>query len=345
MKVTESVHFENIEEVILRKMQGYSHALVASAWLTSARIIRRLESMDARVIVSDKTKHPHDKWHVVKSSRTNMMHHKFMILGDGCNWMEVINGSYNFTENAIGNAENITISSNPKLIDSFVKEFEKTIKPLVGIQTHVDDMCPYDDFCGIWVPSLSMHITQWDPWDYIWDTDITDDLFYFEDAMDRKNAGGPTRDPHADDFLDSLWSVARAINGKDMHPRQACWAWFNKDVTPHHTALIVKDDNNGSTWTASERPIKGSDVIQTVRQIYQWGDGYYCPFEPPAPIEQVEVNVCFDKRMTERQFLHKVRFGTHWIRSTDISPADVAGHTRVSIDELGPRTITYKGPE
>ena len=51
-----------------------------------------------------------------------LMHHKFAII-DG---KKLISGSFNWTmQAAMGNYENVIITSNPFLVQSFVDEFEK----------------------------------------------------------------------------------------------------------------------------------------------------------------------------------------------------------------------------
>ena len=51
-----------------------------------------------------------------------LMHHKFCIVDDSL----LINGSFNWTGTAVmGNNENVVITSNTKVVSSFVKEFDK----------------------------------------------------------------------------------------------------------------------------------------------------------------------------------------------------------------------------
>ena len=118
--------FSNIEAAILEEMTKHTHVLCASGWLTSKAIIRRMQKMTARAVVGE------DKWGtdygtidaLVLTRGQNMMHHKFMVLGDEDGWKVVINGSYNFTENAKGNDENVTIIHSSDLASQYLSAFE-----------------------------------------------------------------------------------------------------------------------------------------------------------------------------------------------------------------------------
>ena len=55
-------------------------------------------------------------------SSSYLMHHKFVLI-DGT---ILINGSFNWTRQAIsGNQENLLITNNEKLVNCYLKEFEK----------------------------------------------------------------------------------------------------------------------------------------------------------------------------------------------------------------------------
>jgi hypothetical protein len=104
--------------------------------------------MDAKLVISDKnqiTDFGSIPTRIEKSDGTNMMHHKFMVLGRDGKWCEVITGSYNYTNNARGNAENIVISNDPKTVGKFVKEFEEfswweaTVPSLVRVEMAADE--------------------------------------------------------------------------------------------------------------------------------------------------------------------------------------------------------------
>jgi phosphatidylserine/phosphatidylglycerophosphate/cardiolipin synthase-like enzyme len=57
------------------------------------------------------------------------MHHKFAVL-DGAT---LLNGSYNWTRSAGSfNEENLVVSSEPKLVQSFARHFEGMWTKLVG---------------------------------------------------------------------------------------------------------------------------------------------------------------------------------------------------------------------
>lgn len=227
-------YFKDIEDVILRKMAGCSHVLVASAWLTSKRIIARLCEMDARVVISDKYE-PHRSLktvpiRIVHSDGTNMMHHKFMVLGDENGWREVITGSYNFTENAKTSNENIIASKDAGMVAEFVREFEGLFPP------------PF-------VAPLSLNhivITRQLPWDHIWadGRDLTKTwdqhpivsqliqmLFHYFGPFDIR------------DETKQEWG-ARAIGGGVCILNERCKKGSRE-------ILVVKDDNNGTTYTIS----------------------------------------------------------------------------------------------
>ena len=104
-------YFKDIESEILKEMDKHTHVLVASGWLTSKSIIAKLKTMHAKVCIGKSSKMNYGGLdvHIVKSGEGNMMHHKFMVLGDSDGWRVLINGSYNFTENAKGNEENIMV--------------------------------------------------------------------------------------------------------------------------------------------------------------------------------------------------------------------------------------------
>jgi len=117
--------FSNIEAAILEEMTKHTHVLCASGWLTSKAIIRRMQKMTARAVVGE------DKWGtdygtidaLVLTRGQNMMHHKFMVLGDEDGWKVVISGSYNFTENAKGNDENMMVLPSAEMAKEFAASF------------------------------------------------------------------------------------------------------------------------------------------------------------------------------------------------------------------------------
>jgi hypothetical protein len=136
-----SVYFEKISEEISKHLEAATHDIViAIAWFTDAslfNILRRKASTGVTInllYLDDKINSKASfnigqleaykaKLFPISSEMqpNNIMHNKFCVI-DG---KHVINGSYNWTNRAKSNDENITIfSDNPEISAHFLKEFD-----------------------------------------------------------------------------------------------------------------------------------------------------------------------------------------------------------------------------
>lgn len=99
------------------------------AWLTHAKILDALESVDTTVVM---TKHSSNRWkrHIrvkfVGSARL-LMHHKFLVGcdSDGPKWVSF--GSFNITQSAMTNLENMVMVMDRKLARVFHEEFKQIL--------------------------------------------------------------------------------------------------------------------------------------------------------------------------------------------------------------------------
>jgi phosphatidylserine/phosphatidylglycerophosphate/cardiolipin synthase-like enzyme len=119
-------YFENIEDVIVAEMDKHTHVLCATGWLTSRRIVARLFEKESTVIVGNPCTLMSSARHIDMGDK-NMMHHKFMVLGDKGGWRALINGSYNFTESAKGNEENIMVIECQTMALQFAERFKEIL--------------------------------------------------------------------------------------------------------------------------------------------------------------------------------------------------------------------------
>ena len=126
------VVFYNIHEEIIRYIDSAKdEILVAVAWLTDFAIINHLtkkskNGITVKIIFYDD--HINNKNNftelvnngaLIRCSK-NLMHNKFAIIDKKI----ILNGSYNWTQNANNNYENIQISEEEKeLTESFIHEF------------------------------------------------------------------------------------------------------------------------------------------------------------------------------------------------------------------------------
>ena len=119
--------FDDIEAAILREMSKPTHVLCVSGWLTNRNIISKLTQMRSKVVIGNNDYGRNygslDVTVCDVPGEKNMMHHKFMVLGDGEGWQKVITGSFNYTENAKGNRENIVILEDESIAKEFALEF------------------------------------------------------------------------------------------------------------------------------------------------------------------------------------------------------------------------------
>jgi len=117
----------DLEQVIIDEMKDFTHVLCASAWLTNRRIIASMNQKNSKAVVgNDRQEWMTDFGNIdvrifsVDDCDDGLMHMKFMILGKNGSWRTIIKGTYNFTQRAKRNIEEIEIHSD---CDFFVKQF------------------------------------------------------------------------------------------------------------------------------------------------------------------------------------------------------------------------------
>ena len=143
--MTQEVYFKDIRNVIISNLLNCNYDLkIAVAWFTDEKIISTVNSLllkgvNVTIVIYDdhiNKKDLFEKLHYNKaeiSLSKKLMHHKFCIIDE----MTVINGSYNWTNNAKTNDENIQISyKNPVFADKFKLEFEKILKNCYSIEEY-----------------------------------------------------------------------------------------------------------------------------------------------------------------------------------------------------------------
>lgn len=135
--MSSQVYFKNIQKQIIEHLQNAEYSVdIAVAWFTDKKIINTLSDLldndvDVRILyyddhinndVYDLFQMLYNKGAKIRCSK-DLMHNKFCIIDDAV----VINGSYNWTNNAnLNNHENITISyDEDKIVNSFSREFER----------------------------------------------------------------------------------------------------------------------------------------------------------------------------------------------------------------------------
>ena len=114
-----------------------SHTVVgAIAWLTHSDILQWLADCDARIVVtndrfSTKCLLAYQKLHVrtigkKRGRRRGLMHHKFLVgCEEGGKPVRLLLGSFNFTNHALVNLENLVRLEHPPLAEAFRKEFTR----------------------------------------------------------------------------------------------------------------------------------------------------------------------------------------------------------------------------
>ncbi|WP_024613364.1 phospholipase D-like domain-containing protein [Clostridium sp. Ade.TY] len=130
---------DEIENLIIKNIcKAKNELCIAVGWFTSDKIIAELEKLKdsgikIRIIVDDNEYNLNKMNNLTKVSNQlkfvnlgnkNHMHHKYCIIDD----LKVINGSYNWTNNARNSLENITIIKSRKIVKKFKKNFEGIIK-------------------------------------------------------------------------------------------------------------------------------------------------------------------------------------------------------------------------
>lgn len=133
-EVVKEVHFEEIQSQILTELNLAKFTIwVAVAWFTDKVLFDKLiekknQGINVQIIVIDdevnmKYGFDYETYfetnRVTKNAFDNIMHHKFCVI----DLDTVINGSYNWTNKARYNQENITIDKSRVLAESFAKQF------------------------------------------------------------------------------------------------------------------------------------------------------------------------------------------------------------------------------
>jgi len=132
--MTQEVFFSDIRNTIIKNLQNCNYDLkIAMAWFTDEKILSvindlLIKGVNVTIIIYDdhiNRKELFEKLHYNNASiflSKKLMHNKFCIIDD----KTVINGSYNWTNNAKTNDENIQITFNDDLFaNKFKIEFDK----------------------------------------------------------------------------------------------------------------------------------------------------------------------------------------------------------------------------
>lgn len=128
--------FENIEETILKEIRNAKYLIwVAVAWFTNRKLAeelykKKMEGLSIQIITDDneinKELELENGFDIcrVKKERIAKMHHKFCII----DLEKVIDGSYNWTNNANYNDEGINIIENRTITKEFADRFKELKK-------------------------------------------------------------------------------------------------------------------------------------------------------------------------------------------------------------------------
>jgi PLD-like domain len=134
--VEKEVHFEQIQAQILAELDKAKFTIwVAVAWFTDKVLFDKLvekkkAGLNIQLLVSDDDinrqygfdyEKEFETRRIPKSSFDNLMHHKFCVIDNET----VINGSYNWTNKARYNKENITIDKDRAMAKTFAENFIK----------------------------------------------------------------------------------------------------------------------------------------------------------------------------------------------------------------------------
>lgn len=143
-------HFEHIQEVLLKELnQAEKSIFVAVAWFTDRKLLNCLIQQAAKSIkvnllyLDDEiNRNRLDFSHLSAQSNSNvyaypyndgdqLMHHKFCVIDNQI----IITGSYNWSNKAKTNEENITITKEAPLIaGQFVQRFKKIVEQFCGVK-------------------------------------------------------------------------------------------------------------------------------------------------------------------------------------------------------------------
>lgn len=129
-----------IESKIIEQLSlAQKEVNIAMAWLTSSNLISKLEDLKnngklINLVVDnnisnkmDDLKRVSTKLYVTKIDKEkekNIMHNKYCIIDNNI----VIDGSYNWSNNAKGNDEHIIILNNKKIAEKYKENFDKLIE-------------------------------------------------------------------------------------------------------------------------------------------------------------------------------------------------------------------------
>ncbi|MFN0292073.1 phospholipase D-like domain-containing protein [Pedobacter helvus] len=150
----QEVYFDNIRNQIIQNLSSCELELkIAVAWFTDKQIIKEVnklisDGVDVEIIIYNDHINQKELFKDLYYSKAKiwlskkMMHNKFCVIDNNI----VINGSYNWTNNASTNEENIQVSHNNKdLALQFSKQFEQLTK----------SCSPIDNFFEYSLSSLS----------------------------------------------------------------------------------------------------------------------------------------------------------------------------------------------
>lgn len=143
--MSQKAYFENISNVIKSELAKACHTIkIAVAWIKDDSIIKVLENKALEgvlielLLVDDEINRSssiHYNEHILKhviiykiAASGDLMHNKFCIIDDKI----VITGSYNWTNKAQNNFENIIVVEQKDTVDNYCNEFEK-LKGELGI--------------------------------------------------------------------------------------------------------------------------------------------------------------------------------------------------------------------
>lgn len=128
--------FDNIENHILACLDKAKHSIfVAAAWFTNYKLMQKLlykqkQGLMVEIMTSDKSDLSKLRNFLIEFTNYggaiyqtpaggNLMHHKFCVIDN----LLLINGSFNWTEQAKRNDENITIWENEAMASQFLEQF------------------------------------------------------------------------------------------------------------------------------------------------------------------------------------------------------------------------------
>ena len=142
--MAQEVYFKDIRNVIIDNLLNCKYDLkIAVAWFTDEKIISTVNSLllqgvNVTIIIYDdhiNKKDLFEKLHYNKAKillSKKLMHHKFCVIDE----ITVINGSYNWTNSAKTNDENIQITFNDKI---FAKNFTEEFNKIISNCNKIDD--------------------------------------------------------------------------------------------------------------------------------------------------------------------------------------------------------------